>query len=116
MSALDNIKFKKEAIPSCYLFSLLFFGLSESLHVKKMSTRTDLPESVFVWKNQVLFGDTGNHRVRKILPNGSTVTTQELVFADTMEMINWQQWLNSGGLIASLFQNVVKFTLGNKVV
>ena len=38
--------------------------------IKKMSN----PLSVFVWRNQVLFADSENHRVRKILRNGSTVT------------------------------------------
>ena len=39
-----------------------------------MSTCVSNPQSVFVWKDQVLFVDFNNHRVRKILPNGSTVT------------------------------------------
>ena len=39
-----------------------------------MNTSVYNPQSVFVWQNQVLFADTNNHRIRKILPNGSTVT------------------------------------------
>jgi len=39
-----------------------------------MSTQVNTPQSVFVWNDQVLFADFDNHRVRKILPNGSTVT------------------------------------------